>query len=562
MTGSRTGHGSDAVFGRIDRRKFLAGGVAAGAATVLSACSSGTTSPTSSATVQSSATAGVGTGTPKKGGTLVVGVDSEIDGFLPSQNHWDNTGYTYAYAVLEALTAVTIDGSWRPYLAESMTANPDHTQWTLTMRPGITFHDGSQLDADVVVANLEQVLASALTKQALQPITDVKSTGPLTLTIDTNEPFITLPYFLASQVGFIVAKSQLDSQNTQRPIGTGPFVYSQWVPNDHFTVTKNQRYWQSGQPYLDSITFHPIFADESREAALRTGQLDIMASRDPHVIKDLAHDPSFSQINTLSGRVGEPDIDFILLNTEADPLSDLTVRQALARSIDAPTLNKLFGAGITPAATGLFYQGSPYYSNNGYPTYDPGEAKSLIEEAKPRHGGQIAFMLQTIPDPRLIDTTQAIQQMWNQVGCDVSIGTIQQVELIANSATGHFQALTFELFGVSDPDLNYQWWSSTTAAPIGSIALNFARNRDPVIDAALEQGRTSSDMATRVAAYQTIDRQLAKDLPYLYLGVAPWSLTAATNVENYNNWILPDGSREQGFNAGAFNPSPIWLVET
>ncbi len=543
---------------RLDRRRFLLGGAATGAATLLAACGSGSTS-SSGPSSSTGSVAGVGTGTPKKGGTLTVGTDSDIDGFLPSANHWDNTGYTYAYCVFEALTAVASDGQWRPWLAQSVTPNADHTQWTFTLRPNISFHDGSPLDASIAVANLEQILASALTGQALQPITSVKPTGELTFVINTNSPFVTLPFFMSSQVGFIVAKKQLDAKNTQMPIGTGPFKYQSWVPNDHFTVTANPKYWRKGLPYLDGITFKPIFSDQSREEALRSSSLEIMASRDPHVIKDLGTNSEFSQINTLSGRVGEPDIDFIMLNTAKAPLSDRTVRQGLAHGLDAATLNKLFGAGITPAATGLFYQGSPYYSKNGYPTFDPSKAKQLIESAKSNHGGKIAFMLQTIPDPRLIDTTQAIQQMWNSIGCDVTIGQIQQVELIANSATGAFDALTFELFGVTDPDLNYQWWSTTTAKPIGQVALNFARNSNPKIQDALVKGRTNTNMATRVDAYQTIDHLLAQDLPYLYLGVAPWSLTATTKVQNYNNWILPDGARSYGFSAGAFNPTPIWI---
>jgi peptide/nickel transport system substrate-binding protein len=543
-----------------DRRRFLLGGATATAATVLAACSSGSSgSGTGSTSSTPSSAAGISTATPKRGGTLIVGVDSDIDGFLPSTNHWDNTGYTYAYAVYEALTAVGADGTWHPWLAQTVTTNSDHTQWTFDLRPNVTFHDGSAFDASVAVANLEQVLASPLTSQALQPITTVKPTGDLTFEIVTDQSFVSLPYFLASQVGFMVGRKQLDAKNTQVPVGTGPFSYVQWVPNDHFTVKANTAYWRRGLPYLDGITFKPIFADESREASLRSGSIQIMASRDPHVIRDLSQNSSFTQINTLSGRVGEPDIDFVMLNTAVAPLSDPDVRLALAHGTDAAQLNALFGAGITPAATGLFYKGSPYYSNNGYPTVDAQKARQLIEAAKPRHGGSISFTLQTIPDPRLVDTIQAIQQMWNSIGCNVTIGQIQQVELISNTATGAFQAVTFELFGVPDPDLNYQWWSSTTAKPVGQIALNFARNSDAQIQAALEQGRTSSDQATRIQAYQTIDRRLAVDLPYLYLGVAPWSLTAQTNVQNYNNWVLPDGTRAQNFTAGAFNPTPIWI---
>ena len=130
----------------MDRRAFLNRGAAVGgavvlagtAATGLSSCSSGagSSSPTSS---------GASTTGPSGGGSLTVGTMAEIDGFSPSLNRWDTNGLLYANTVFDPLMAVALDGTIQPYLARSLTPNTTYDRWTLTLRPGVVFHDGSQL---------------------------------------------------------------------------------------------------------------------------------------------------------------------------------------------------------------------------------------------------------------------------------------------------------------------------------------------------------------------------------------------------------------------------------
>ena len=127
---------------------------------------------------------------------------------------------------------------------------------------------------------------------------------------------------------------------------------------------------------------------------------------------------------------------------------------------------------------------------------------------------------------------------------------------IDNLVTGKFQAYTDEMFGASDPDLNYVWLSSTTAS--GPIALNFARYKDDQLEAALQQGRTSSDHATRVAAYQEVDKRLGAIVPYVWVNRAAWSLSASDSVLNFDNLTLPDGTKAVSFRDGIVNPTPIW----
>ena len=98
-----------------------------------------------------------------RGGTLTIGTIAEIDGFYPPTNHWDTNGFLYANAVYDPLMAVAADGTIQPYLAESMTPNATFNVWTMKLRSGITFNDGSALTSAVVKANFTALAASALT---------------------------------------------------------------------------------------------------------------------------------------------------------------------------------------------------------------------------------------------------------------------------------------------------------------------------------------------------------------------------------------------------------------
>jgi peptide/nickel transport system substrate-binding protein len=539
---------------RYDRRAFLARGASAAAAAglagpLLAACG------TSSA--PKVASPGIGTGTPHYGGTVTIGLNSEIDGFLPSASHFDNSGLSYANTIFDTLTVVAADGTATPYLAQSVTPNADKTVWTITLRPNVVFHDGSALDADVLLANINALRTSALTGQVFTPVTGVTKVNDLAVAVSANEPLAAFPYYLATQIGYVIGMAQIQSASTTKPIGTGPFSLVSWVPNDHMTVQRNPHYWRKGLPYLDGVTFKPIAEDQSRLSSLLSGTVDMMVSRDPDAIAQLRSNANYQQVADLTRRFGQPNMDFIVLNTSVDPTNDILVRQALAHATNADELVRLFGAGVTKVNLSLFPEGSPYRpANNGYPSFDLDKAKALVAQAAPNHGGTIKLTLSTITDPRLLEEIQAVASMWQQAGVQTSVTQIEQVTFIDNLVTGNFQAYTDEMFAAADPDLNYVWLSSTTAS--GPIALNFPRNKDPVLEAALQQGRTHADPATRIAAYQEVDKRLAADLPYLWVSQATWSVSANNSVLNFDNLTLPDGSPAQGFADGVVNPTPIW----
>jgi peptide/nickel transport system substrate-binding protein len=356
-------------------------------------------------------------------------------------------------------------------------------------------------------------------------------------------------------VGYVIALAQLESQNSTKPIGTGPFSLVEWVPNDHLTVTRNHNYWRPGFPYLDGLTYRPISEDQSRENSLRSGTVDLMVTRDPDAIRDLRGNADYQLV--LNPKVGQGDMDFVILNTTVAPTSDILVRQALAHAINVEELVKLFGAGIATPNLSLFPPGSPYRpTDNGYPTYDLAKAKQLVAQAAPNHGGAIKIALATITDPRLLNEVQAIASMWGLAGIQTTVSEIEQVTFIDNLVTGQFQAYTDEMFGATDPDLNYVWLSPTTAN--GPIALNFARNKDDALETALQKGRTTSEQATRAQAYQEVDKRLSQDLPYLWASLATWCSIGSNVVQNFNNLTLPDGSKALGFSNGVLDPTPVW----
>jgi peptide/nickel transport system substrate-binding protein len=556
---------------QIDRRTFLSRTAATGGAVALGAmapaalagCSS---SSSGSPTTSSGSKPGVGKGNPVRGGTLTVAVLADIDGFYPPTNHWDTNGFNYANAIYDPLMAVAADGSIQGYLAESMNPNSAYDMWTLTLRPNIKFHDGSPLTASVVKANYDALLTSALTGPALKQVRSVTVTGDLTVQFALEAPNPTFPAGLTTQVGFVVGEAMINQakanpNSAPTPVGTGPFVFSQWQPNSSFTATRNPDYWRAGLPYLDQITFKPIPDTTQREATLRTGAVDMIQSTDPNTIVRFSGSggSGFQVVDSVNNIIGEPTVAFIMLNCAVAPTNDLRIRQALAKATDAAEIRKLYDAGYGGPINGLFLSNSPFYSDTGYPSYDPAGARQLVDQYKAEHGTP-SLKLMTIPDPLYVKLIQIIQQMWGQVGVDVTLGEVEQATIITDFITGEFQAATVYQFGAVDPDLNYVWWSTTTVAPPGSIGLNFARNSDPQIETALLNGRHTTNQATRVQAYQTVNERLAKDLPYLWLSQYFFSEVAEDRVQNFANPTLPNGSPGWAFEEGIFRPTQIWMA--
>jgi ABC-type transport system substrate-binding protein len=549
---------------KLDRRSFLVRGAAGGTALVLGgvaleACSSGSSSSSSTGgAAPSTAGVGVGKGSPVKGGSLIFGTNSEIDGFYPPSNHWDKTGYLYARAVYDPLVAIAADGSWQPYLAESVTPNATFDVWTLKLRPNVKFNDGSDLTSAVLLANIAALKASALTNVPLELVSSTKAIDNLTVQFNLSQASSTFPIDLTSQVGYVVGQAMIDNNGKGNPVGTGPFIYQSWEPNSHFICTRNPNYWQTGYPYLDQITFRPIPDDGAREASLMSGGVDIIMSANATTVEHFQNNSNYQLVDSSTGVIGEPTIGFIGLNVAKGPTANPDLRLAMAKGFNQAQIQKIFGGGFTKPINGLFLKGSPYYSDTGFPTYDPEGARQLVAKYKAAHGAP-KVTLTTISTPQLSQISQVLQQMWSEVGITITIQFLQQASLIDNLVLGEFEAITANQFGAVDPDLNYVWLSSTTVAPPGQIGLNFMRNSDPVIQQALTTGRESNDPAVRQQAYKTVNERLAKDLPYLWTGQTLYSVVSNNRTQNFNALKLPTGKAGYAFDEGDIFLHQIWL---
>lgn len=538
---------------RIDRRTLLRRGVqlAAGglalpaAASLLEACAS----------VAAPRSAG---GLPRRGSSLIFATEAEIASFDPRVGAWDSTGLLYARAVYDPLCVQAADGSVQPYLAESVTANADYTQWSIRLRPGIRFHDGSPLDAGVVKVNLDGLAKGPLTGPFLLNMNRTEVVDPLTLRVTMNIPWTPFPSYLTTYVGHMAGLKQLaDTSGRAKPIGTGPFVFQEWIPGDHFTAVRNRDYWRPDLPYLDSITFRPIPDPASRGNALLAGDVHLMHSSDTQNVADFLQRPGFVQINDRHSGLGEPDQNCIMLNTAVPPMNDLRVRQALAYATDRQRVVTTLYNGVTEPADGPFTPGSPYFGPTGYPSHDPGRARALVADYQ-RERGPISFTLASVNTGRARQRNELLQAMWKDVGIQTEITEVEQATLIVYAFVGKYQACGWRQFNAMDPDANFVWWSSTTSAPVGRQGLNFSRNADPLLDAALQAGRTQVDPQVRAASYRLVASRLGAGVPFLWLAPSVWIVAAHHSVGGLGQARLPDGASARGMISGVISTGELW----
>jgi ABC-type transport system substrate-binding protein len=538
-----------------DRRSFLAGGLALGAGAALLggegvAGASATNGPGRN---------GIATRKPVKGGSMTMGIDTEESGFDPTSARWDEGGFLYGRSVFDPIAIVNAQGQVEPYLAQSITSNADFTSFTITLKPNIVFHDGTPLDGSALLLNLQKQKESALVGPAFATnIATISQSAPMSVTITTKTPWAPLPYYFAqAQTGYVAAPAMLNNPNgTSHPIGTGPFVFKEWVPNSHMTATKNPHYWRKGYPYLDQITFKPIIDPNARAAALDTGEIDIMHTNSPTSLQQFRGDKKWSYYDNSGQVLGQPTVQCIMLNTSATPFNNQKLRQAMAMCINQVQFSKVINKGVDAPMYGLFIKGSPYYTSTTYPKHNPHGAAQLVSEIK-RQGGSVSFNLNATSNSDVQRAAQFLQQAFQQAGMSVSINTLAQSTLINDALAGTYQATLWRQFGAVDPDLNYVWWTTQLAS--GPLALNMARNVDPRIQTALIAGRTTGVKSARVAQYQKINQYLAEDMPYMWLARDTWAVVANPKVQNFANPTTLSGKKAVAFDEGVFWPTQVWM---
>ena len=495
-------------------------------------------------------------GEPQRGGKLVYGLEGETSaGFCLPEAQLAISGEMVVRAIYDTLTVPNEAGGYSPYLAKSITPNDDFTEWTIEVRDGIKFHDGSDLTGEVVKNNLDAYRGQypprspLLFMFTLSNIDTVAAEGQ-TVTVTTKVPWVGFPAFLfsGSRVG-IMAQAQLDDTETcdRKLIGTGPFVFENWSPNDKLTATANPDYWQTAPdgepyPYADSIEFRILSDNDVRVNSLESGDgANIIHTANAEAIANRLLDlRDAGDINMLvSEAAAEPT--FVQLNATKPPFDDVRMRTAFAQGLDRKELNETQNDGWPTVANGPFAPDSPaYVEDPGFPSFDLAAATKLVDEYV-ADGGSASFTLTTGPDPTTLRFAELIQQRAAKMGMKISLVKRDQAAGIDDAIGKKFQAMLFRNFPGGDPDTNYVWWYGQ------ENPVNFAGYDDPDLNRLLDEGRSETDPEKRIEIYKEINEVFGEQAYYLWTWFTPWAIAEDAKVHNILGPPLPgDNPSEPG----------------
>jgi len=326
--------------------------------------------------------------------------------------------------VIETLTIrSTEDGSVQPRLALSW-EQPEPNRWRVKLREGVKFHNGAPMDAAAVAESINRLLSTKLecydryrmfSNMTITP----EVVDPLTLDLVSTSPLPLMPVYLT--VAGITAPGTDPEAFTNEPIGTGPFVFSEWDPAQKIVVKQFADYWGE-KPQVEQATY--IWRSESalRAAMVPAGEADIGTQISPQDATDPALDHSY-----LTGETTR-----IRMFQNAEPFNDIRVRRALNYATDRQALiGTIFSPDVVPATQLMLPTIAGYNPNiKGY-EYDPDKARQLLDEAR-ADGVNVDAPIELIGRigffPNQEEALQAMMQMWAQVGFNVKLTMLDRVD--------------------------------------------------------------------------------------------------------------------------------------
>ena len=281
--------------------------------------------------------------------------------------------------IFEGLTRFGPDGSINPGLAESWSVSDDGKVYTFNLRKGVKFHDGSDMDAEDVKFSLERIGADDSTNAQKALYADIESVDvvdPHTVKVNLSKPNGNMLFNLAWGDAVIMSPETV-ANNATNPVGTGAFVFKDWVQGDRVEMERNPDYW--GEPAkLEKVTIKYISDPNAAFAAVMAGDVDaFMPFPAPENLPQFDADPRFRVI------AGSTEGETILsTNNKMPPLDNPKVRQAIAHAIDRQAIidGAMFGYG-TPIGTHFAPHHPSYIDLTGQSNHDPEKAKALLAEA-------------------------------------------------------------------------------------------------------------------------------------------------------------------------------------
>lgn len=495
------------------------------------------------------------------GGTLVFALESETTaGWNPITTSAATSGHIVLRQLYDPLVIEGADGEAIPFLLESFSSNEDYTEWTFTLRPGITFHDGLPVNAAALVRHLEELGKATLSRLAIEEaeIQSFEAIDDLTVKVFLGKTFVDFPLGFTSAGGFLGSPAMYDlgTDSARNPIGTGPFMLDEWVEHEVTRLVRNPNYWRTdaaGQqlPYLDAIEFRPFEDDETRFNALRADDVDASVDNGGRRIEEYNEGfKTFWQGEQFSATTS------LLMNTTKPPFDNVEFRRALAQCTDRQTLNTVLWDG-QPPATGPFSPGTPgYLEDSGFPGYDPDAGRAVIQQL-----GAPSFEITTTITTLDLLQAELLVQMWKECGLDVSINQMLQTEAVTTAVFGNFS--TFVAVNHSGYSLAMErfWWHSGYSPPPPVPAINFGRVSDPRIDAALDEVITTDDEERQRELAEEVNRAFADGVYNIWLYHSRWLIAAHDYVNGVDNLTIPGGGEHPKVFLGRVFLAETWLDE-
>jgi peptide/nickel transport system substrate-binding protein len=461
-------------------------------------------------------------------GSIRIGIVGEIDPLNPNETVNQNTE-TVVFNIYDKL--IVPDGSMNlhPSLATSWEVAPDGSALIFRLRKGVKFHDGTLFDANAVKVTFDRMKNEKLKRwPSLAPfIKSVEVMNENTVKIHLQgSPSSALT--VLSVVGYIESPAAIKKYGKEigsHPIGTGPFKFVEWVPDQRITLEANRDYW-GGEPKIARVVFRPVPDTNSRLAMVEAGDLDV-AIRPPYTdIERLKSVPGLQVDDAFRGSVIS-----LQMNTVKEPITDKRVRQAISYGIDRRAMVKSLLFNLVRLADAYATPGVKHILKYDIYPYDPNKSKSILAGLGWKPGksgflekdGEVLRTTLSTPSGRYPmdrEIAEAIQAQLKTVGIDVKVAVLESAAFV-KSISGDPQAKKNSESGLyigsrmMGPDLDSAFtmhFHSNSFPPKGMNVSIFSNNE---LDRLLEEGARTIDETKRGAIYKRVQDIINEEVPWL-----------------------------------------------
>ncbi|GAA4803743.1 ABC transporter substrate-binding protein [Tomitella cavernea] len=475
-------------------------------------------------------------GPPVEGGTLSFAAYSEPKALDPAETIAAvTTGGTELVNIYDSLMRYdTTEQKVVPEMAKDLEHSDDYRTWTLTLRDGVDFSDGTPVDAGAVKASQERYVAAKGPEAGLWAanVVDISIPDDKTVVYTLNKTWPEFDLMLTSGPGMIVAASAGAPGDGFTPVGAGPFTLGEWRPGESMTLDANPDYW-NGKPHLDAVKFVYMPTMEVSKDTFMGGGVDMTFVREPDDVTEMLDRGMPGYVNmTSAGNV------YIINAAPGRPGADPRIRKAIQLAVDPSAVaqraygNPEFGEGV------LFPEYSRWHTDAPGPTFDPEAAKRLVAEAK-ADGVNTTLVSINAPEQARQQQALALEAQLEAVGFTVDtkiMPTIgDQIRVIAAERDYDLGAWGLA-YRESDP------FPKMFATLTSDGKQTYGMPTSPEMDALVNRFQTATDMDQKLQVMAQIQQQVNEDVPFINLGYwaeyTTWHKNVHGMVGTSNSMIL------------------------